>query len=343
MKKAYLTRKIPEPGPSLLKNAGCELTVHPHAGPPTKDQILESVAGKNAIVCTVSDRIDKEVMDAAGPGLKVISSYSSGYDHIDLKEATARGIYVTYVYNVPAEATADLAFALILACARRITDGDSFVKQNRWKIGWSPDLLVGHNVHGATLGIIGLGKIGSAVARRARGFSMRIQYYDQMPKPNGESMVGAEYTPLDRLLETSDFVSIHTSLNSNSYHMIDKSKLQRMKKTAFLINTSRGHVVNEADLAEILLEGRIAGAGLDVFESEPISEDNPLLRARDLIVFQPHIGCATYETRAEMAQVAANNLLDVLEGRTPKPYFLANPDVSMVRPLPIARSEVSAS
>lgn len=343
MKIVYLTRKIPEPGPSLLTNGGCELAVHPRPDPPTKEEIIENVAGKDAIICTVSDRIDKEVMDAAGPSLKVISSYSSGYDHIDLKEATSRGIYVTYVASVPAEATADLAFALILACARRITDGDSFVKENRWKIGWSPDLLVGHNVYGATLGIIGLGKIGSAVARRAMGFNMRVLYYDQSPKPNGDSKVCAEYTSLDELLENSDFVSIHTSLNSNSYHLIDKSKLQKMKKTAFLINTSRGHVVNEADLAEVLMEGRIAGAGLDVFENEPISEANPLLRANNRIVFQPHVGCATHQTRAKMAEVAARNLLDVLHGRHPRPIFLVNPDVIMVRPLPIARSEVTAS
>lgn len=333
-REVYMTRKIMEPALSMLSKR-CNVTVNRRSRPASKVEIIKNVADKDAILCTVSDRIDAQVMDAAGSNLKVISSYSSGYDHIDVKEATARGIYVTFTSDVPAEATADLTFALILACARNIVDGDRFVKRNKWKVGWAPDLMVGYNVHGATLGIIGLGRIGSAVGRRAKGFDMQILYYDPQRNYEFESELSAKYTTLDELLVQSDFVSIHTSMNDTSYHLIDRSKLEKMKKTAFLINTARGRVINEGDLVRALNDKLIAGAGLDVFETEPLPRSSPLLKIKQNVVILPHIGCATYLTRSRMAEVAARNLLDILNGKELNPAFLVNPQVRNLRPLQV--------
>jgi glyoxylate reductase len=329
-KEVYVTRKIPEPALSILSKE-CNVTLNRTSRPASRDEIIKNVIGKDAILCTVSDKIDAEVMDAAGPNLKVISSYSSGYDHIDVKESTARGIYVTFTSDVPAEATADLTFALILSCARNIVNGDRFVKENNWKFGWAPDLMLGYNVHGATLGIIGLGRIGSAVARRAKGFEMQILYYDLYRNYKFESELAAKYTALDELLAQSDFVSIHTSMNDTSYHLIDRSKLEKMKKTAFLINTARGQVVNEGDLVRALDDKLIAGAGLDVFETEPLARSSALLKMKQNVVLLPHIGCATYHTRSKMAEVAVRNLLDILNEKELDPTFLVNPEVRNAR------------
>jgi len=310
----------------------CKVSLNKKPKPPSRAEILKNVAGKDGILCMLSDRIDAQVMNAAGPNLRVISSYSTGFEHIDVKEATVRGIYVTYTADILAEATADLTFALILACARRIISADRYVRANRWKIGWSPDLMLGYNVHGTTLGIIGLGRIGAAVARRAKGFNMKILYYNRSRNLQRESELGAAYAELDDLLAQSDFVSVHTSLNSTSRHMINKSKLSLMKKTAFLINTARGNVVNQADLAKALKSNQIAGAALDVYENEPLPRTSPLLQMKNVVLL-PHIGSATFQTRSKMAQVAAKNLLDVLSGKEPDPRFLVNPEVKNIRPL----------
>ncbi|HUG96311.1 MAG TPA: D-glycerate dehydrogenase, partial [Nitrososphaera sp.] len=273
--KVYVTRRILEPALSMLSRE-CKVTLNKRTSPPSRAEMLKNAAGKDAILCMLSDRIDARVMDAAGPGLKVISSYSTGVEHIDVKEATARGIYVTYTADILAEATADLTFALILACARGIVNADKYVRENRWKVGWSPDLMLGYNVHGTTLGIIGLGRIGAAVAKRARGFNMKILYHNRSRNQQLESELGAEYEELGDLLAQSDFVSIHSSLNSASRHMIDRNRLGLMKKTAFLVNTARGQVVNEVDLARALKGSQIAGAALDVFEEEPLPRKSPL-------------------------------------------------------------------
>jgi len=310
----------------------CKVSLNKKPKPPSRAEILKNVAGKDGILCMLSDRIDAQVMNAAGPNLRVISSYSTGFEHIDVKEATVRGIYVTYTADILAEATADLTFALILACARRIISADRYVRANRWKVGWSPDLMLGYNVHGTTLGIIGLGRIGAAVARRAKGFNMKILYYNRSRNLQRESELGAAYAELDDLLAQSDFVSVHTSLNSTSRHMINKSKLSLMKKTAFLINTARGNVVNEADLAKALKTNQISGAALDVYENEPLPRTSPLLQMKNVVLL-PHIGSATFQTRSKMAQVAAKNLLDVLSGKEPDPRFLVNPEVKNIRPL----------
>ncbi len=330
-KQVYMTRKILEPALSMLLKE-CDVSLHKKPSPPARRELLKNAAGKHGILCMLSDRIDAELMEAAGPNLQVISSHSTGFEHIDVKEATARGIYVTYTGDTLTEAIADLTFALILACSRNIVNADKYVRQNRWKSGWAPDLMLGYNVHGTTLGIIGLGRIGSAVAKRAKGFDMKILYHNRNRNRQMEAELGAKYVELDDLLAQSDFVSIHTSLNSTSHHMIDKSKIELMKKTAFIVNTSRGQVVKEADLARALKAGKIAGAGLDVFEREPLPRSSPLMKLKN-VVLVPHIGSATYQTRSKMAEVAAKNLLDVLAGKEPDPKFLVNPEVRKVRPL----------
>jgi len=309
-KKIYVTRRILEPALSILSRK-CQVTLNKKPCPPSREEISKNVAGKAGILCMLTDRIDAEVMDKAGSNLQVISSYSTGFEHVDVKEATARGIYVTYTADILAEATADLAFGLILACARNIVSADEYTRNKKWKIAWSPNLMLGYNVHGSTLGIIGLGRIGSAVARRARGFNTKVLYYNRKRDRQLESELRVIYAALDELLAQSDFVSIHTTLNSASNQLIGRTKLRMMKKTAFLINTARGQVVKEVDLVRALERNQIAGAGLDVFETEPLPRSNPLLKMKNVVLL-PHIGSATYQTRSKMAEVAARNLLDVL-------------------------------
>jgi lactate dehydrogenase-like 2-hydroxyacid dehydrogenase len=264
-------------------------------------------------------------MAAAGPKLKVISSYSTGVDHIDVDEATKRGIYVTFTSNILAEATADLTFALILALARKIIEANEFTKRKQWKVGWMPNLLLGTEVYGMTLGIIGLGRIGTAVARRAKGFNMKIIYHNRSTRNNQiESELKAEYVDINYILEQSDFLSIHTTLNNDSFHLLDESKFRKMKKTACIINTARGQIINEPDLIKAIKNNWIAGAGLDVYEKEPLSNSNPLLKMKNVIVL-PHIGSATYQTRSKMSEVAVQNLLNILKGKDP--LFIVNSDV----------------
>ncbi|HVX02641.1 MAG TPA: D-glycerate dehydrogenase [Nitrososphaera sp.] len=326
--QVYITRRLPESAVEMLKREGFDVTLHKGQEPPTRKEIMKNVEGKDAVLCMISDRMDKEVMDAAGPQLKIISSYSTGFEHIDVAEATRRGIYVTYTSDILAEATADITFALLLACARNIVEGDRMVKQKKWKVGWMPDLLLGQNVHGSTVGIVGLGKIGAAVARRARGFGMEILYNNRRRLDEAaEKEAGAKYVDLDCLLKRSDFVTLHTTLNDASRHLINSQSLQKMKKTAFLINTARGAVINERDLATALKKGTIAGAGLDVFEKEPLGGKSPLLALRNVVLL-PHIGSADLLTRSRMAQVAAKSILDVVvAGKEPGRQFLVNPQV----------------
>jgi glyoxylate reductase len=330
-KKVYVTRRMLEPALSILSTE-CQVTLNKKPRPPSRKEILKNIVGKAGILCMLTDHIDADVMDKAGSNLKIISSYSTGFEHIDIKEATARGIYVTYTGDILAEATADLTFGLILACARNIVSAHEYVKNKKWKSAWGPDLMLGYNIHGTTLGIIGMGRIGSAVARRARGFDMKVIYHNRKRNQQLESELNATYAELDELLTQSDFVSIHATLNSASHQLIDSTKLRLMKKTAFLINTARGQVVKEVDLVRTLKHNQIAGAGLDVFETEPLLGSNPLLKMKNVVVL-PHIGSATYQTRSKMAEVAARNLLDVLAEKEPSSKFLVNPEVKNVRPL----------
>jgi len=326
----YITRKILEPALPMLGKFKVTLNKKPR--PPSRVEMLKNVSGKDGILCMLSDKIDSTVMEAAGQSLKVVSSYSTGIEHIDIAEATSRGNYVTYTGDILSEATADLTFALMLASARRIVNADNYVRKNKWKEGWSPDLMLGYNVHGSTLGIIGLGRIGAAVVRRAKGFNMKILYHNRSRNPQLETELGAKYVELHDLLAQSDFVSIHSNLNDASHHMIDKSNISLMKKTAFLINTARGQLINEIDLARALKGNKIAGAGLDVFEKEPLPKESLLLKMKNLVLL-PHIGSATYQTRSKMAEVAAESILDVLSGKVPDPKFLVNPEVTKVRKL----------
>jgi glyoxylate reductase len=324
-KKVYVTRKILEPALSMLLKE-CNVVLNNKDRPPTRKEILKNVRGKDGILCMLSDKIDAEVMAAAGPKLKVISSYSTGVDHIDVDEATKRGIYVTFTSDILAEATADLTFALILALARKIIEANEFTKRKLWKVGWMPNLLLGTEVHGMTLGIIGLGRIGTAVARRAKGFNMKIIYNNRSTRNHQiESELKAEYVDINSILEQSDFLTIHTTLNKDSFHLLDESKFRKMKKTAYIINTSRGQIINEPDLVKAIKNNWIAGVGLDVFEKEPLSNSSPLLKMKNVVVL-PHIGSATYQTRSKMSEVAVQNLLSILNGRDP--LFIVNSEVT---------------
>jgi glyoxylate reductase len=237
------------------------------------------------------------------------------------------------VSNTPevlTDTTADFAWTLLMALARRVVEADKYVRMGKWKVGWHPAMLQGRDVYGATMGIVGAGRIGYAVAKRATGFSMKILFYDVIPRPEMEKDFGAKKVDLDELLKQSDFVSVHVPLMKETHHLINAEKLRLMKKTAYLINNSRGPVVDEKALYEALNEGRIAGAGLDVFEQEPTSLANPLLKL-DNVVVAPHISSASYETRSKMAEMVADNLIAFFEGK--KPPNLINPDVLKVRPL----------
>jgi glyoxylate reductase len=323
-KKVYVTRKILEPALSMLLKE-CNVVLNNKDRPPTRKEILKNIRNKDGILCMLSDKIDAEVMAAAGPKLKVISSYSTGVDHIDVDEATKRGIHVTFTSNILAEATADLTFALILALARKIIEANEFTKRKQWKVGWMPNLLLGTEVYGMTLGIIGLGRIGTAVARRAKGFNMKIIYHNRSTRNSQiESELKAEYVDINYILEQSDFLSIHTTLNNDSFHLLDEPKFRKMKKTACIINTARGQIINEPDLIKAIKNNWIAGAGLDVYEKEPLSNSNPLLKMKNVIVL-PHIGSATYQTRSKMSEVAVQNLLNILKGKDP--LFIVNSDV----------------
>ena len=311
--KVYLTRKIPEPGPSILKKY-FQINMNPGVDVLKKETLFENVRDVDALLCMLGDNIDAKVMDAAGPNLKVISCYSVGYDHVDIYETAKRKIIVTNTPNVLANATADLTFSLILTAARNIVNADRHVRNGNWKFGWTPDLFLGYDVHGSTLGIIGLGEIGTLVAKRARGFDMQVIYYSKTRKRQMESELDITFVPLEELLRRSDFVSIHVSLNKDSFHMIDESKIKLMKKTAFIINTSRGKVINEQHLINALRNKVIGGAGLDVYESEPISRSSPLTQLPQTVLL-PHIGSATFKTRSKMAEVAANNIVNFFNGR----------------------------
>ena len=326
-KKVYLTRTIPEPALSILSKE-CDIVVNKKPSPPTKKEIITNIRNMDAILCTLSDTIDGEIMDAAGSNLKVISSYSTGYDHIDIEEANRRGIYVTFTSDILAEATADLTFALILSIARRVVEADKFVRKKQWKFGWMPNLFLGSDINGMTLGIFGLGSIGAAVARRATGFNMKILYYNRNRVDHQLNHPIANYVDINSLLKESDFLSIHATLNKDSFHFFNEVNFRKMKKTAFLINTSRGQIIYERDLIKALKNKWISGAALDVYEKEPISFSNPLLRMQNVIIL-PHIGSATYQVRSKMARVAAENLLNVLKGI--EPLYVVNPHLKKKR------------
>jgi len=325
--KIYVTRDIGERGLKIIRQH-FDIEVWPDYAPPPKKTIIEKARNVDALATLLSDKIDAEVFDAA-PKLKIVSQLAVGFDNIDIPEATKRGIYVTNTPEVLTDTTADFAWALLLAIARRVVEADKYVRTGQWKVGWHPNMMAGRDVNGTTIGVVGAGRIGYAVAKRATGFDMKILFYDVVPRPEIEKL-GAKKADLDTLLKQSDFVSIHVPLMKETHHLMNEQKLRLMKKTAYLINNSRGPVVDEKALYKALKEGWIAGAALDVFEQEPIPVDSPLLKL-DNVVVAPHISSASLETRSRMAEMVAENLVAFFEGK--KPPNLINPDVMKTRPL----------
>ncbi|UCE75027.1 MAG: D-glycerate dehydrogenase [Methanomassiliicoccales archaeon] len=321
MKQVFVTRALPQPGIKML-NIRYKVEVNPYDRVLTKEEIISGVKDADALVCLLTDTIDKEIIDS-GSNLKIISNYAVGYNNIDVNYATLKGIIVTNTPGVLSETTADLAFTLLCATARRIPEGDKFMREGKFS-GWAPELMLGTDIHGKTLGLIGLGRIGMLVAKRALGFDMRVLYHSSSRKPEVEQELGVRYVELDDLLKNSDFVTLHVPLTSATKGLIGKKALALMKSTAILINTSRGEVVNEPALIEALKEKKIRGAGLDVFWGEPTNV-NPELFKLDNAVLAPHMGSASLETRSKMAEMAASAVIDVLVGK--RPNHIVNPEV----------------
>jgi glyoxylate reductase len=317
----FVTRKIA--GAALEKLARqAQIEVWQEDDPPPYEVIKEKAAETDGLLTLLTDRIDGALIDSAKK-LKVISQYAVGFDNIDIQAATRRGIPVGNTPGVLTETTADFTWALMMAAARRVVEADQEVRQGIWR-AWGPDVLTGYDIYGATIGIVGFGRIGQAMARRATGFGMKILYHDPNCGEEAGKALNAECVSLDDLLARSDFVTLHTYLSKETYHLINREKLQKMKSTAVLVNTSRGPVVDPDALAWALQNQVIASAALDVTEPEPIPRDSPLLKL-DNIVIAPHIASASKATRAQMAQIAVDNLLAGLRGE--KLPFCANPAV----------------
>ncbi len=321
--RVFVTRRIPEEGLAALRGA-CDVDLWEDELPPPRDELLRRVAGVDGVLTLLTDRVDDAFLDAAGPGLKVVSNYAVGFDNIDVAACARRGIPVGNTPGVLTETTADLAFALLMAAARRVSEGERYVRAGKWKT-WGPLLLLGPDVHGATIGIVGFGRIGQAVARRARGFGMEILYHDlqQLP-PEVTEPLGATYLPLEELLPRADFVSLHVNLSPQTRHLINAETLSWMKPMAVLINTSRGPVVDQAALADALERDVIWAAALDVTDPEPIPMDDRLV-GRDDCIIVPHIASASRATRGKMAEMAAANLLAGVRGQ-PLPTPVPVPD-----------------
>jgi glyoxylate reductase len=312
--RVVVTRRIPDPALELLA-AAADVWVSPHDRPLEVDELHAAVAGADAVVAMLHDRVDGALLDAAGPALRVVAEVAVGYDNVDVAACARRGVVVTNTPGVLTDATADVALALILMATRRLGEGERLVRAGgTWS--WSMSFLLGSGLRGATLGIVGLGQIGAATARRARAFGMRIAYTGRRrAAPALEAELDAEFLGLDELLAAADVVSLHVPLSDATRHLIDARRLALMKPTAYLVNTARGPIVDEAALAGALRDGTIAGAGLDVFEREPHVE--PALLGLESAVLLPHLGSATVETRTAMAVLAARNALAVLAGDPP--------------------------
>lgn len=309
--QVYVTRVIPEAGLEMIR-ATSEAEVWEGKTPPPYEVLLEKVAGLDGLVCLLTDRIDAELMDAADGSLRVISQMAVGYDNIDIAAATERGIPVGNTPGVLTDTTADFAFTLLMAAARRVVEGERYIKEGKW-VTWGPTLFMGQDIHDATLGLVGLGRIGQAMARRARGFGMRVIYTDPTVDKAEAKELGAEPRELDDLLAESDFVSLHVPLTPETKHLMGKREFELMKPSAILINTARGPAVDPRALYEALKEGEIAYAALDVTEPEPISVDDPLLTLANCLIV-PHIASSSLATRSRMATMAAENLEAGLNG-----------------------------
>jgi glyoxylate reductase len=325
MKKpvVFVARHIPPTKLALLQE-NCDVDLWDEELPPPHDVLLARSAGKDGILSLLTDMIDAEVMDAAGSELKVISNCAVGYDNIDVGEATARSLPVGNTPGVLTDSTADFAFGLLMAAGRRIVEGEQYVRAGSWKT-WGLTTLLGEDISGATLGIIGFGRIGRRVAKRGRGFDMRVLYYDPLCQDDPYAMqIGAECVDYETLLRESDFITLHMALNDETYHMINAETLSKMKPDAILVNTARGAVVDQEALYHALKNRVIRAAAVDVTDPEPLPLDHPLLRLDNLIV-TPHIASATVKTRYKMVQIAIDNLLAGLSGA--KLPHCINPEV----------------
>ncbi len=328
--KVFITRQIPEKGIEMIKEY-YDVEVWTEYTPPPREVLLEKVKSIDALVSLLTDKIDCELLDNA-PRLRIVAQYAVGFDNIDLECATRKGVYVTNTPGVLTQSVAEFTWGLILAVTRRIVEADNFVRSGEWwntKTGWHPLMLLGMELKGKTLGIIGMGRIGRTVAKIAKGFDVRILYYDVRPLSEDiEKELEAKYVDLDTLLKESDIVSVHVPLTPQTYHLIGERELKLMKKTAYIINTARGKVIDTQALIKALEEGWIAGAGLDVFEQEPLPPDNPLTKFKN-VVLTSHIASATIEARTGMAELVAKNLIAFYKGEIPP--TLVNKDVVKVR------------
>lgn len=311
--KVFITRLIPEEGLRMITDF-CEADIWSEDLPPPREILLHRVQKAAGLLALLTDRIDSEVMEAAGPPLKVISNYAVGFDNVDIDEANRRRIPVGNTPGVLTDTTSDFAFALLMSAARRVAEADNFTRAGRWKT-WGPKLLLGHDVTGATLGIIGFGRIGQGMAKRAKGFDMKILCHD--PHCSEESYAGeteAKWVDLDTLYREADFITIHTPLTRETHHMVNEEAFRKMKPTAILINTARGPVVDPKALYQALIHGEIAGAALDVTDPEPLEPESPLLQLNNIII-TPHIASGSVATRSKMASMAAANLIAGLKGQ----------------------------
>jgi len=317
----YVPNTIPFSALAYLRTH-CEVDYRDNEDPAFSEELIRGVAVKDGLLCYGQVKVHEPLL-AKAPNLRAVSNIAVGYDNLDMEVLNRRGIAATNTPGVVTEATADLTFAILMAAARRIVEADNDVKQGRWD-HWYPSLLVGKDIHRSTLGIIGMGRIGQAVAKRARGFEMRVLYFNRTRNPEAEATLGVEFVPLDELLAASDFIVVLTPLTDATRHFIGEREFARMKTSATFINASRGAVVDEMALIRALQTGQIASAALDVYEREPVDKTNPLLMMSNVVTL-PHIGTATSETRRMMAETAVKNLVDALYGR--RPEHLLNPQV----------------
>jgi glyoxylate reductase len=321
--KVFVSRKIPGTALDKLKNSGNEIYISEFDRVTTAEELLEKGKGADALLTLLTDKIDGEVIDAIGPQLKVVSNYAVGFDNINIEEATDRGVVVT---NTPSdevnEAVAEHSWALMLALARRVVESDEATRRGAYK-GWEPGIFIGVNMVGKTLGVIGLGRIGAMTARRAKGWNMRVLYNKRSRDEEAERELGVEFADLDRLYAESDFISLHIPLTEETRHMINKDSLNKMKKGVILVNTARGPIVNEQDLVDALRDGRLRGAGMDVYDNEP--NIHPELVAMENVIITPHIASATWEAREKMGHMSVDSILQVFAGE--KPENIVNQEV----------------
>ncbi len=319
--KVYVTRRIPESGIELLQQS-CAVEIWDSDEVMPRDTFLAAVAGRDAVLCLLTDKVDAETMDVA-KNVKIFANMAVGFDNIDVPECTKRGIMASNTPGVLTDTTADFAFTLLMAAARRIREAHEYVHASKWTT-WGPLLLMGQDIHHATLGLIGLGRIGAEMARRGQGFSMRVLYNDIVRREDLEQELGLEYADFETVLKESDFVSLHVPYMPATHHLVSTAELALMKQSAVLINTARGAIVDPQALYAALSSGEIWAAGLDVTEPEPIPMDDPLLTLDNCLVV-PHIASASFNTRSDMSELAANNILAALAGE--RPPTILNPEV----------------